>query len=200
MRIRILSDGILLFSGVLLTAPLLRASAQDVDVLGNLTMHDSADPTVGNILKEGVTASSGPFPVRVVAQEQEQSAGADFRAGHRCSNRTLRGSYGFTGSGFVVSPPFPPELAGPFAAAGVFSFDGDGTVSALDTVSFNGRLRRRVITGNYIVEEDCRGSITDVDDLGNVRTIDLVIVENGNEVRIINTLPGTAITAVLRRQ
>jgi hypothetical protein len=99
-----------------------------------------------------------------------------------------------------MSPPFPPALAGPFAAAGVFSFDGNGTLSALDTVSFNGRLRRRVITGNYIVEEDCRGSITDVDDLGNMRTIDLVIVENGNEVRIINTLPGTAVTAVLRRQ
>ena len=30
------------------------AGAQDVDVQGNLTMHDSADPTVGNILKEGV--------------------------------------------------------------------------------------------------------------------------------------------------
>ena len=30
------------------------AEAQDVDVPGNLTMHDSADPTVGNVLKEGV--------------------------------------------------------------------------------------------------------------------------------------------------
>ena len=152
------------------------------------------------VLAFGQTDSSGPFPVPVVAQEQEQSAELDFSGGHRCSNRTLRGSYGFTGSGFVVSPPFPPELAGPFAAAGVFSFDGNGTVSAVDTVSFNGRIRRRVITGNYMVEEDCRGSITDVDDLGNVRTIDLVIVENGKEVRIINTLPGTAITAVLRKQ
>ncbi len=55
MGIRTWSDGILLFSGVLLTfAPLFRAQAQDVDVPGNLTMHDSTDPTVGNILKEGV--------------------------------------------------------------------------------------------------------------------------------------------------
>src|SRR5258708_26105387 len=34
--------------------PILAAEAQDVDVPGNLTMHDSADPTVGNVLKEGV--------------------------------------------------------------------------------------------------------------------------------------------------
>ncbi len=55
MRIRTWSDGILLFSGCLLTfAPLLRAEAQDVDVQGNVTMHDSTDSTVGNVLKEGV--------------------------------------------------------------------------------------------------------------------------------------------------
>src|SRR5712692_2542385 len=33
---------------------LLAAEAQDVDVQGNLTMHDSTDVTVGNVLKEGV--------------------------------------------------------------------------------------------------------------------------------------------------
>jgi hypothetical protein len=44
-----------LFPGLLLTvAPLLRSHAQDVDVPGNLTMHDSANRTVGNVLKEGV--------------------------------------------------------------------------------------------------------------------------------------------------
>jgi hypothetical protein len=55
MSIRTWSDGILLLSGVVLTfATPWRAEAQDVDVPGNLTMHDSVDPTVGNILKEGV--------------------------------------------------------------------------------------------------------------------------------------------------
>jgi len=39
---------------LLTAAPLLRAEAQDVDVPGNLTMHDSTDPSVGNVLKEGV--------------------------------------------------------------------------------------------------------------------------------------------------
>src|SRR5258708_38852456 len=35
-------------------APPLPAVAQDVDVPGNLTMRNSTDPTVGNVLKEGV--------------------------------------------------------------------------------------------------------------------------------------------------
>jgi len=55
MKMRTRSDGILLFSGLLLGfAPLLRADAQDVDVPRNLTMRDSTGPTVGNILKGGV--------------------------------------------------------------------------------------------------------------------------------------------------
>ncbi len=53
MRIRTWSDGIPLF-WLLTFAPLLAAKAQDVDVAGNLTMHDSTDVTVGNVLKEGV--------------------------------------------------------------------------------------------------------------------------------------------------
>src|SRR5215471_10192232 len=55
MRIRTSTHRTFVFSSLLPTlAPLLRAEAQDVDVPGNLTMHDSADATVGNILKEGV--------------------------------------------------------------------------------------------------------------------------------------------------
>ncbi len=55
MSLRRLSSKTLLFSAVLLTfAPPLSAEAQDVDVPGNLTMHDSTDSTVGTVLKEGV--------------------------------------------------------------------------------------------------------------------------------------------------
>ncbi len=55
MRIRTCSDGILLLSGFFLNfAPLVGAEAQDVDVPGNLTMHDSRGSAVGNVLKEGV--------------------------------------------------------------------------------------------------------------------------------------------------
>src|SRR5258708_7085235 len=55
MRIRTCSDGILLLSGFFLSfAPLVGAEAQDVDVPGNLRMHDSRDSAVGNVLKEGV--------------------------------------------------------------------------------------------------------------------------------------------------
>ncbi len=49
-----LNNKTLLFSAVLLVFPPLSAEAQDVDVPGNLTMHDSTDSTVGNVLKEGV--------------------------------------------------------------------------------------------------------------------------------------------------
>ncbi len=55
MTLQRISSRALLFSGVLFCfLPLLSAEAQDVDVQGNLTMHDSTDATTGNILKEGV--------------------------------------------------------------------------------------------------------------------------------------------------
>ncbi len=54
MSSRRLSSKTLLFSAVLVFAPPLSTEAQDVDVPGNLTMHDSTDSTVGNVLKEGV--------------------------------------------------------------------------------------------------------------------------------------------------
>jgi hypothetical protein len=55
MSLRKISSRALLFSAVLLTfVPLLPAEAQDVNVPNNITIHDSTDPTVGNILKEGV--------------------------------------------------------------------------------------------------------------------------------------------------
>ncbi len=55
MSLRKISSRALLFSAVLSSfVPLISAEAQDVDLPGNLTMHDSTDPTVGNVLKEGV--------------------------------------------------------------------------------------------------------------------------------------------------
>jgi trimeric autotransporter adhesin len=55
MSLRKVSSRALVSSAVFFCfVPPLAAEAQDVDVPGNLTMHDSTDPTVGNILKEGV--------------------------------------------------------------------------------------------------------------------------------------------------
>src|SRR5216684_7245 len=55
MSLRKMSSKTLLFSALLLiVAPPLPAVAQDVDVPGNLTMRNSTDASVGNVLKEGV--------------------------------------------------------------------------------------------------------------------------------------------------
>jgi hypothetical protein len=56
MRIRTPTRRMFFVSGVLLAAaPLLHAQAQDVDLPGNVTMHDSTDATTGSVLKEGVS-------------------------------------------------------------------------------------------------------------------------------------------------
>ncbi len=89
MRISTPTWRMFLLSGLLLAAaPLLRAEAQDVDVQGNLTMHDSADPTVGNILKEGV-----PFLHNFGANNTFLGSGA--------GNFTMSG-YNNTASGFIA--------------------------------------------------------------------------------------------------
>jgi hypothetical protein len=50
-----------------------------------------------------------------------------------CSNASLKGAYGFSCEGTIVD-------VGPAGAIGVFTADGDGNLSGVNTASVNGEL------------------------------------------------------------
>jgi hypothetical protein len=75
----------------------------------------------------------------------------------RCSNRTLRGDYGYTASGFTTAAsPVPAPLQGAFASSGLATFDGQGGFKLTATSSFNGVIQGPVtVHGTYSVSDDC---------------------------------------------
>jgi hypothetical protein len=115
-----------------------------------------------------------------------------------CSNATLNGSFGFTNTGTVITPPL-----GLFAGVGRQTFDGKGNTEATATVSVNGEIYQAGITGTYRVNPDCTGSMTlsiSAGDQHLINQVDFVIVSGGKEFRAINKDPGSVITTVGNKQ
>jgi hypothetical protein len=103
---------------------------------------------------------SGIMPVARAASIQSAANAAtqqdEDRSAHECSLKTVKGSYGISTTGWIVSA----GPVGPVADAGVITFDGDGGVSQTTTVSLNGLIIPKRLSGSYEVNsEDCTGSI-----------------------------------------
>jgi hypothetical protein len=118
-----------------------------------------------------------------------------------CSNATLRGSFGYTATGTLLPTAVPAPLAGPFGEIGRQTFDGNGNTTATATINANGNIVNVTIEGTYTVNPDCTGSMTrDVSPLGVTAHDDLVIDDDGVELRTIATDPGAIETYVYRKQ
>ncbi len=99
---------------------------------------------VGGVLVQafGDTGDSVQSSVAQVAQHEES---------RRCSVRSLRGSYGISGSGTV-------EGFGTLVNVGIVTFDGRGNLTLVDTVSIDGVIFDRRTPGTYEVDGNCTGT------------------------------------------
>jgi hypothetical protein len=111
-----------------------------------------------------------------------------------CSTAALRGSFGYTVTGF--SPGTVP-----FAAVGRIAFDGNGAVSTTRTLSNGGAIVRGDSGhGTYVLNEDCTGSFTiTASGLGQL-IVDVVVAGDGDEIRGIVANPGFVLTLEGRKQ
>ncbi len=108
-------------------------------------------------------------------------------AGRGCSNASLKGSYGLHATGSVLG-------VGPFAAVGVFSFDGAGNLVGTLTSRVNANtFFREKLTGVYHVTPDCMVSDTWNLDSGETSTHESVIVDQGRGYVILNTTEGAPV-------
>lgn len=113
-----------------------------------------------------------------------------------CSNATILGNWGFTGTGVVILS----TGAVPVAAVGTVHFDLEGNVSGGQDRSLGGAALHETISGTYTLTHSCALTITAnvYDDTGNLqRTTVLkgIVVNNGNRSRMIYdsiTLPNGA--------
>ena len=110
-----------------------------------------------------------------------------------CSNASLKGTYGLSCEGTVVG-------VGPLAVIGVFSADGNGNGSEVETISFNGVITTgATFTVTYVVNADCTGSFVSTG-LGSVFHNDFVIDANKKEIRLTPTEPGFVAVCIYRKQ
>ena len=111
-----------------------------------------------------------------------------------CSNASINGTYGFSCEGTIVG-------VGPLAAIGVFTADGQGHGSEVETLSVNGEISRGVVrTDTYSVNADCTGSFVSTGPDGSVIHNDFVIDDHEKEIRLIATESGWAAFCIFRKQ
>jgi hypothetical protein len=118
---------------------------------------------------------------------------SDGKTGRKgCSNRTLFGDYGGQIEGTILGPNLL------LRTLVMFHFDGEGTLTLVDHVVFNGvppDQEWRPGSGTYIVNLDCTGSA--VISADPPIPLHIVIVNHGKEIR--GVVDGNAITVTASR-
>jgi hypothetical protein len=105
-----------------------------------------------------------------------------------CSMAQLRGAYAVygQGSGILGNPPQPGT-------------EVDVGIAGSITFSFNGKIFRTKFIGAYLVNSDCTMTMNIQDDLGEHLQEEGVVLGHGDEIRFIETNPGTVIARVAKR-
>jgi|RhiMetdeSRZDD1v2_1073273.scaffolds.fasta_scaffold140210_4 hypothetical protein len=119
---------------------------------------------------------------------------ADDRHERACSNKTLKGSYGFYRTGNTTVGMNP----GPLAAVGILFFDGEGNWIVTQKIIRNGdiTLPDSTFSGTYEVVEDCTGK--EFLDTG-VEFVRLVIVDGGKEFYFLSETSGNTVYGVAKK-
>jgi hypothetical protein len=116
-----------------------------------------------------------------------------------CTDKTVKGNYGLTFSGFTVPGQNPKAKEVPFAGEGLFTFDGAGNVSGVYNGSQNGQVFTAVpYSATYIVNSDYTGTVIGAP--GGNADGTFVIVSGGAEVFFTQTDPGGTWNADLKKQ
>ena len=109
-----------------------------------------------------------------------------------CSLNTVRGTHAAQVSGWVGSG----SARVPYSEAGFVSIDGHGNITGESTFSLDGVVGSRSIAGTYTVDpETCTGEAT-----SSIGTFFFVIGDNGKQMRIVGTTPGTTVHGESIRQ
>ncbi len=111
-------------------------------------------------------------------------AGVTHAQGRTCSNAMLSGGYGST-VGMFVLPAGTPR-----AVLLRFTFDGKGNFTNTLTMNDNGTVIHASDFGTYTVNPDCTGTVYTN---GGTKTVEIVVVDGGNEFYSIRTNPSNLV-------
>jgi hypothetical protein len=138
------------------------------------------------VVATGLFVVCGAAGFRPLVEAESNKVGESPAQGFTCSNRTLRGDYGFSIDGTVLA-----GTPNAFLLRGVSmtSFDGDGNLSQVDFSTRNGvpvAPDWRPVVGTYEINADCTGKAQLIPSDGSpTLNLRLVVVDRGREVRTI---------------
>ncbi len=119
-----------------------------------------------------------------------------------CSNRTLRGDYGFAVEGVILAIPgvtLPPGTALPLRGVALTHFDGKGNLTQVDHILVNGMPPSEEWTagsGTYSLNSNCTGTAV-INVPGNPLSplnLHLVVIRQGKEIHTV--VEANAVTSV----
>jgi hypothetical protein len=101
-----------------------------------------------------------------------------------CTDKLIKGNYGFTIEGNKLGGPGP---IGPQVGVAMTQYDGHGNLTQIDTVTISGIVvadfTHAPATGTYTVNPDCTGTFNlDFTDGRPPVSANFVVVESGSEI------------------
>ena len=113
-----------------------------------------------------------------------------------CAGESIAGTYGFTGSGTILSSNTLGLPVGPVVATGVMTFDKDGRIHGTEMISFNGAIASGIsFAGTYVLNPDCTLTMEDPGFFYNFG----VLVAGGNEILLMTADHGIIANFTMKR-
>jgi hypothetical protein len=113
-----------------------------------------------------------------------------------CSSDSIVGTYGFSGSGTVLSSNTLGLPEGSAVATGLMTFEKDGRIHGTEMISFNGVIASGVtFTGTYVLNPDCTLTL---DDPGFFHDFG-VLVAGGKEILLMQADHGVIARFTMKR-
>ena len=109
-----------------------------------------------------------------------------------CTLATIKGNYGFEGSGIDT------QVGGPYARVGLFEPNGAGKFALHFTQNYDGKISSYSFSGPYTVSSNCTGTIA-FKSGGPTYTLSYVVVTSGNEIDFASTTAGLVETWVAKK-
>jgi hypothetical protein len=111
----------------------------------------------------------------------------------RCGPGALAGTWGVISEGEVVG-------VGRLASVALEVFDDQGNFFGDATTSLAGQVGQFHVTGTYVVNPDCTGTMEATFDNGFSGTLSFVLVDGGKRMFVIETDPGTVVWGTYERR
>jgi hypothetical protein len=156
----------------------LTQTQKEVSMKSNLISRILMTATPMIIVCSGLASSSSAIAQSATAESADRD----------CSNRTLRGDYGFAVTGVLLNTPgLPPEAQ--FRSVGLAHYDGRGHVRMLEHTVLNGiplDTSWTASSGTYSVNPDCTGtSVVNTPNSPVPLNLFFVVVNDGREIHTV---------------